>query len=41
VSAAVIGETARAEGMTTLRMDGWLKVIDGVTSIEEVLRVVV
>ncbi|GAA4354052.1 GspE/PulE family protein [Angustibacter luteus] len=41
VSAAVIGETARAEGMTTLRMDGWLKVLDGVTSIEEVLRVVV
>jgi type IV pilus assembly protein PilB len=40
-SAAVIGETARAEGMTTLRMDGWLKVLDGVTSIEEVLRVVV
>ncbi|GAB3589074.1 hypothetical protein GCM10027446_00540 [Angustibacter peucedani] len=41
VSAAVIGETARAEGMTTLRMDGWLKVLDGVTSIEEILRVVV
>jgi len=41
VSAAVIGETARAEGMATLRMDGWLKVLDGVTSIEEVLRVVV
>jgi len=40
VSAAVIGETARSEGMTTLRMDGWLKVLDGVTSIEEVLRVV-
>ncbi len=40
-SAAVIGETARAEGMTTLRMDGWLKVRDGVTSIEEILRVVV
>ena len=34
VSAAVIGETARAEGMATLRMDGWLKVIDGVTSID-------
>ncbi len=41
VSAAVIGETARSEGMTTLRMDGWIKVYEGVTSIEEVLRVVV
>jgi type IV pilus assembly protein PilB len=41
VSAAVIGQTARDEGMTTLRMDGWLKVLDGVTSIEEILRVVV
>ncbi|MGN6299666.1 MAG: GspE/PulE family protein [Angustibacter sp.] len=40
-SAAVIGETARSEGMTTLRMDGWIKVYEGVTSIEEVLRVVV
>ena len=36
-----LDRTARAEGMATLRMDGWLKVLDGVTSIEEVLRVVV
>jgi len=40
-SSAAIGEVARAEGMRTLRHDGWLKVLDGVTSIEEVLRVVV
>nr|WP_284287180.1 hypothetical protein [Angustibacter aerolatus] len=39
-SAAVIGATAREEGMSTLRQDGWLKVLEGVTSIEEVLRVV-
>jgi type IV pilus assembly protein PilB len=40
-SSAAIGDVARAEGMSTLREDGWLKVLDGVTSIEEVLRVVV
>ncbi len=40
-SAAAIGEVARAEGMVTLRADGMLKVAEGVTSIEEVLRVVV
>jgi type IV pilus assembly protein PilB len=36
-----IGEVARAEGMLTLRQDGLSKVTQGVTSIEEVLRVVV
>jgi len=36
-----IGRAARAQGMSTLREDGWLKVADGRTSIEEVLRVVV
>ena len=36
-----IGRLARAEGMTTLREDGWLKVRAGRTSIEEILRVVV
>jgi type IV pilus assembly protein PilB len=41
VSAAVIGETARAQGMLTLRSDGMAKVGQGVTSIEEILRVVV
>jgi type IV pilus assembly protein PilB len=40
-SAASIGETARAQGMLTLRADGMTKVGLGVTSIEEILRVVV
>jgi type IV pilus assembly protein PilB len=40
-SAASIGEVARAEGMLTLRQDGISKVAQGITSIEEVLRVVV
>jgi type IV pilus assembly protein PilB len=35
-----IGRAARAQGMTTLRDDGWLKVLAGSTSIEEILRVV-
>ncbi len=35
-----IGRVAREEGMTTLRNDGWLKVTQGLTTIEEVLRVV-
>ena len=30
---------AIADGMTTLRDDGWLKVMDGITTVEEVLRV--
>jgi type IV pilus assembly protein PilB len=40
-SAAAIGEIARAQGMLTLRADGMSKVGKGVTSIEEILRVVV
>jgi type IV pilus assembly protein PilB len=40
-SAASIAEVARAEGMLTLRQDGISKVAQGITSIEEVLRVVV
>ncbi len=40
-SAAAIGEIARAQGMLTLRADGMTKVGQGVTSIEEILRVVV
>jgi type IV pilus assembly protein PilB len=40
-SAAVIGRAARADGMTTLRDDGMLKVREGTTSFEEILRVVV
>ncbi len=35
-----IGRQAREEGMTTLRDDGCLKVVQGKTTIEEVLRVV-
>ncbi|HYF72592.1 MAG TPA: GspE/PulE family protein [Nocardioides sp.] len=35
-----IARTARQQGMTTLKMDGWQKVLQGRTSIEEVLRVV-
>ena len=35
-----IGRTAREQGMTTLKMDGWQKVLQGRTSIEEILRVV-
>jgi type IV pilus assembly protein PilB len=36
-----IARVALADGMTSLRDDGWLKVGRGLTSIEEVLRVVV
>ncbi|PVG81532.1 type II secretion system protein GspE [Nocardioides gansuensis] len=35
-----IGRVARAQGMETLRLDGWAKVSSGLTSIEEILRVV-
>jgi len=40
-SATAIGEVARAEGMVTLRDDGMAKVLAGVTSLDEILRVVV
>ena len=36
-----IARAARAPGLATLRDDGWLKVANGMTSIEEILRVVV
>ena len=36
-----IKETARKEGMWTLRQDGMVKVLQGVTSLEEILRVTV
>jgi type IV pilus assembly protein PilB len=36
-----INRAAQAHGMASLREDGWLKVTQGRTSIEEVLRVVV
>jgi type IV pilus assembly protein PilB len=35
-----IAKVATAQGMTSLRDDGWLKVRKGLTSIEEILRVV-
>ncbi|KQV07147.1 GspE/PulE family protein [Leifsonia sp. Root112D2] len=39
-SSAEIGRLARAQGMLTLREDGWAKVQLGMTSIDEILRVV-
>jgi type II secretory ATPase GspE/PulE/Tfp pilus assembly ATPase PilB-like protein len=37
--ASVLTRTARRNGMRNLREDGWLKIQDGVTSVEEVMRV--
>jgi len=39
-SSAEIGRLAVEQGMTTLRQDGWAKVQLGLTSVEEILRVV-
>jgi type IV pilus assembly protein PilB len=39
-SSLEIGATARQQGMVSLREDGWLKVCEGRTSLEELLRVV-
>ncbi len=36
---SVIKETAVKLGMRTLRQDGWLRITDGITTFEEVLRV--
>jgi type IV pilus assembly protein PilB len=36
--AADIGHAAVSEGMLTLRMDGWLKVIKGITTLDQVVR---
>ena len=36
--AADIAKAAIAEGMLTLRMDGWLKVIKGITTLDQVVR---
>nr|MCU0627515.1 type II secretion system protein GspE [Gemmatimonadaceae bacterium] len=36
--ATELKETAIGEGMLTLRMDGWLKVLKGVTTLEQVVR---
>ncbi len=40
-SAEAIGRVAREQGMVTLRDDGLQKCLEGVTSVEEILRVVV
>ncbi|CAN5171322.1 type IV-A pilus assembly ATPase PilB [soil metagenome] len=37
-SAAEIRDEAINEGMLTLRMDGWLKILKGITTIEQVVR---
>lgn len=39
VNAAAIRAQAMKEGMITLRQDGWRKVLQGITTIEEVARV--
>jgi general secretion pathway protein E len=39
LSSSVIRKTAVAEGMRTLRMDGGDKVVQGLTSLEEVIRI--
>jgi len=38
-SAKQIEEQAKKEGLITMKQDGYLKVLDGITTIEEVLRV--
>jgi type IV pilus assembly protein PilB len=38
VGAAEIRDGAIADGMLTLRMDGWLKVMKGITTLEQVIR---
>ncbi len=37
--AGVITQAARRNGMRNLREDGWRKIRDGVTTVEEVMRV--
>jgi type II secretory ATPase GspE/PulE/Tfp pilus assembly ATPase PilB-like protein len=38
-SASNIEKLAKEEGMMTLKQDGYLKVTEGITTVEEVLRV--
>ncbi|HVE78910.1 MAG TPA: ATPase, T2SS/T4P/T4SS family [Gemmatimonadaceae bacterium] len=38
VGAAEIKDAAIEEGMLTLRMDGWMKVLKGITTMEQVIR---
>jgi type II secretory ATPase GspE/PulE/Tfp pilus assembly ATPase PilB-like protein len=37
--ASAIEKQAREEGMITLKQDGYLKVLEGITTLEETLRV--
>jgi type IV pilus assembly protein PilB len=37
-NAAALREAAIEEGMLTLRMDGWLKVLKGITTLEQITR---
>ncbi len=37
-TAAELRDAAVADGMLTLRMDGWLKVLKGITTLEQVIR---
>ena len=39
-AAQTIEKEGLDEGMTTMQQDGFLKVLEGVTTIEEILRVV-
>jgi type II secretory ATPase GspE/PulE/Tfp pilus assembly ATPase PilB-like protein len=34
-----IRERAMQLGMTTLRQDGWRKILEGITTVEEIIRV--
>jgi type II secretory ATPase GspE/PulE/Tfp pilus assembly ATPase PilB-like protein len=38
VDVQVLRDTAISEGMLSLRMDGWLKVLKGLTTLEQVIR---
>ena len=38
-TAQIIRDQAHQKGMTTLREDGWDKVLRGITTVEEILRV--
>src|SRR5208283_2399674 len=38
VGAAEIRDAAIEDGMLTLRMDGWLKILKGITTMEQVIR---
>ena len=38
VGAAEIRDAAVEDGMLTLRMDGWLKILKGITTMEQVIR---